>query len=252
MNKKIAKSTLIALCAMYLCACTKDYQKLAIEFERDLPDSVQVLVEQINNIDHLIYYVKANELYRHDLDKNTDEIVKPQLDEDDDVYGIYVGKENIAFLSFADIWMNTRFQVYNLKTQKFKDITKFAGTYYNDVIIEQKDSTISGYRLANVESYTRVYYDYDGNIAREEEEDDPNLGDFDVPSQPTYYQQPVQRQEPLQEFVCKNCGKRIYATSKSEASSKAGSCTYTVHHDDRISTSSGSTYRYTGGSHSWY
>lgn len=179
---KTTKLIFACLVIMSFGACKKDYQKLATEYERALPDTVKVVLEQINDIYHNVFIMRGDDLYRHSLDDNSDIVIKPQLEEDESVYGLYVGKDNIAFLSFTDTWMNTKFQLYNLKTQKFIDVTKFAGTFHNDVIINPKDSTISGYQLANVESYVRVYYNYDGRIIKEEQEDDPNAGDFNVPN----------------------------------------------------------------------
>lgn len=173
---------LVCMCILSLCSCKKDYQKLATEYERSLPDTVQVVMEQVDDVDHLVYIYRGGELYKHDLDKNTDMIVKPQLEEDESISGIYVGKENLAFLVCTNAYVNTKFQTYNLKTQKFKDIALFRGTVYNDVEVEPSDSTISGFIVSNVESYIREFFDFDGNKVKKEDYDDPNLGDFDVPS----------------------------------------------------------------------
>lgn len=179
MSKKII---LVCMCILALGSCKKDYQKLATEFERALPDTAQVVLEQINDIDHLVYFVRGGELYRYNLDNSREEAVKPQLGEDESVCSVLVGKENIAFLIFTGNYINTKFQTYNLKTQKFKDVALFAGTIHNDVEVEPSDSTVSGCLASNVESYTRIFFDYDGNKIREEEYDDPNLGDYDVQS----------------------------------------------------------------------
>jgi len=179
---KEVKLMFLSLLMLSLGACKKDYQRLATEFERALPDTVQVVLEQINDIDHYVFFVRGGELYRYNLDCEKEESIKPQLEEDESVYNIYIGKENITFLSCYDAWTKTNLRVYNLKTQKFSDIAKLTGTYHNDVIIDPKDSTISGYQLSNTESYKRTYYNYDGQIIKEEQEDDPNMGDFDVPS----------------------------------------------------------------------
>lgn len=39
-----------------IIGCKKDYHQLAIEFERALPDTMVVLSEQINEIDHFVFY----------------------------------------------------------------------------------------------------------------------------------------------------------------------------------------------------
>ena len=53
MSKKII---LACMCIVALGSCKKDYQKLATEFERALPDTLEVLTEQINEVDHYIYF----------------------------------------------------------------------------------------------------------------------------------------------------------------------------------------------------
>lgn len=199
MSKKII---LACMCIMALGACKKDYQKLATEFERALPDTVQVVLEQINEIDQLVYFVKGGELYRHDLDKNKDEEVKPQLGEGESICNIFVGKENIAFLIFTNEYTNTKFKIYNLKTQKFKNVALFSGNIHNDVEVEPSDSTISGFLASNVDSYTRIFFDYDGNKVREEEYDNPNIGDCDVPN--------------LKYWQCMYCGLVIKSSNKPE------------------------------------
>lgn len=199
MSKKII---LACMCIMALGSCKKDYQKLATEFERALPDTVQVVLEQINEIDQLVYFIKGGELYRHNLENEKDETVKPRLGEGEGICNIFVGKENIAFLIFTNDFINTKFQTYNLKTQKFKDVALFSGTVHNDVEVQPSDSTISGFLASNVESYTRIFFDYDGNKIREEEYDDPNLGDYDVPS--------------LKYWQCMYCGLVIKSSNKPE------------------------------------
>ena len=79
MSKKII---LACMCVLALSSCKKDYQKLATEFERALPDTLEVLTEQINEVDHYIYYKSKNntELIRYDLDKESKESVSPKLD----------------------------------------------------------------------------------------------------------------------------------------------------------------------------
>ena len=193
---------LVCMCILALGSCKKDYQKLATEFERALPDTAQVVLEQINDIDHLVYFVRGGELYRYNLDNSREEAVKPQLGEDESVCSVLVGKENIAFLIFTGNYINTKFQTYNLKTQKFKDVALFAGTIHNDVEVEPSDSTVSGCLASNVESYTRIFFDYDGNKIRVEEYDDPNLGDYDVQS--------------LKYWQCMYCGLVIKSSNKPE------------------------------------
>lgn len=120
--------------------CKKDYHQLAIEFERALPDTMVVLSEQINEIDHFVFYKnKSNTvLYRYNLETKTTDIIKPELDDFDSISGIYMGKENIIFLK-SDGGNVVLFMIYNLKTQKFKE-----GDYLMDPVVDETDKTIKG------------------------------------------------------------------------------------------------------------
>lgn len=127
MSKKII---LACMCVLTLGACKKDYQKLATEFERALPDTVEVLAEQINEIDHFVYYKNKNntELIRYNLETESKEDIKPTLEDGESIYGIYMGKENISFLKhdISEYGSSTStLLLYNLKTQKFKEIESF-------------------------------------------------------------------------------------------------------------------------------
>lgn len=198
MSKKII---LACMCVLALSSCKKDYQKLATEFERALPDTLEVLTEQINEVDHFIYYKnKSNtELIRYDLEKETRESVKPELSNGETIYGIYMGNENIAFLKRTT--MASTFETYNLKTQKFKEIESFWGTEMNDAIPSENDKTITGYVGLNGGPTTKYVYNFDGNKISEEEEVDP-IGDLDVPS--------------LKYWQCMYCGLVIKSSNKPE------------------------------------
>lgn len=92
---KTTKLIFACLVIMSFGACKKDYQKLATEYERALPDTVKVVLEQINDIYHNVFIMRGDDLYRHSLDDNSDIVIKPQLEEDESVYGLYVGKDNM-------------------------------------------------------------------------------------------------------------------------------------------------------------
>ena len=149
MSKKII---LACMCVLALSSCKKDYQKLATEFERALPDTLEVLTEQINEVDHYIYYKnKSNtELIRYDLDKESKESVSPKLDKGERIYGIFAGKENIAFL---------------------KDNNSLSSMI----------STITGYIQDRYGGKEIFVYNFDGKLIKQETEEEP-LGDLDVPS----------------------------------------------------------------------
>ena len=172
MSKKII---LACMCVLALGACKKDYQKLATEFERALPDTVEVLAEQINEIDRFVYYKnKSNtELIRYDLETKKSKDIKPELEDGESIYGIYMGKENIAFLKHDNSENGSTFSMlltYNLKTQKFKEIESFYGAEPIDAFADEKDRTITGYIWMKMAPTVKYVYDFDGNKISEEAE----------------------------------------------------------------------------------
>lgn len=153
-------SFMLFACLTLLCSCKKDYNKLATEFERQLPDTCVVLYEQINDIDHVVYYKNKSNTYliRHDLEDNTEESIKPTLEEGQKVCGIFLGKNNIAFLVKDNTdWYY--FWFYNLKTYKFKNIEgSFYGAYVNET-----NKTFSGNMDFDMgRSTIQFVYDFDG------------------------------------------------------------------------------------------
>lgn len=173
MSKKII---LACMCIMALSSCKKDYQKLATEFERALPDSMEVLTEQINEVDHFIYYKNKNntELIRYDLDKESKESVSPKLDKGERIYGIFAGKENIAFLK-NDNSLSSMIVFYNLKTQKFTDGQEFYsyGGDNNIAYANEADSTITGYIEDRYGGKDIFVYNFDGKLIKQETEEEP-------------------------------------------------------------------------------
>ncbi len=180
--------------AVMMVSCKKDYQKLAIEFERALPDSVEVLIEQINEVDHFVYYKnKSNsELVRYDLDKEKSESIKPELSSGESIYGVYAGNDKIVVLKHNP-GMSSTFLIYDLKTMKFKEIESFWGTETNDAFVSESDKTVTGYVGLNGGPTTKYVYDFDGNKVSEEDEEEP-IGDLDVPDQ-----------NPVQNWECRYC-----------------------------------------------
>lgn len=192
-SKNLFKSALILIaCIVSLCACKKDYRKLATEFERRLPDTCVVVKEQINDIDHVVYYKDKSNTYlvRHDLEDNTEESIKPPLEEGQAVCGIYLGKDNIAMLvKDAEDWYY--FWFYNLKTLKFKNID---GSFYG-ASADETNKTLTGnmdyYRGAGTMQFV---YDFDGkevssnDISSEEaEEQESQTDDILNITQPTTF-----------------------------------------------------------------
>lgn len=199
MNKKII---LACMCIMAFCSCKKDYQKLAIEFERALPDTMQVLTEQINEIDHFIYYKnKANTmLIRYNLDNETNEVIKPELSKGEVVYGIYLGKENIVLLK-RNYEISSTIVLYNLKTLKFSEGHEFYGGDNNNAFANENEKTITGYIQDRYGGKEKFVYDFDGNLILQEEAEEP-IGDLNVPN--------------MKYWQCMYCGLVIKSSNKPE------------------------------------
>lgn len=160
-------------CLTLVCSCKKDYNKLATEFERQLPESCEVVYEQINDVDHYVYYKDKSDtlLTRHNLDDMTEETIKPKLDKEQHVCGIYLGKNNIAFLvndgeDYDSYITWYSFWFYNLKTLKFKNIE---GSF-EDAFANEAAKTFTGYmEFARGKSKVKYVYDFDGKPISEEE-----------------------------------------------------------------------------------
>jgi hypothetical protein len=91
-----------------------------------------------------------------------------------------MGNENITFLK-RNGGLGSSFVIYNLKTQKFKDVAEFYGADNNDAFVNENDKQVIGYIQGRYGDRTKFVYDFDGKKISEEEEEDP-IGDLDVPS----------------------------------------------------------------------
>ncbi|EFB36339.1 MULTISPECIES: hypothetical protein [Prevotellaceae] len=223
MSKKII---LACMCVLTLGACKKDYQKLATEFERALPDTVEVLAEQINEIDHFVYYKNKNntELIRYNLETESKEDIKPTLEDGESIYGIYMGKENISFLKhdISEYGSSTStLLLYNLKTQKFKEIESFFGADPVDAYADEKDKTITGFIGMKYAPTVKYVYDFDGNKISEEAEQVEAFNPDDILEDVSVASTQRQQETPLQEFRCRKCGQRVAARNTIEADIKA-------------------------------
>lgn len=216
--------------SMLIVSCNRDYQKLATEFERALPNSMEVLTEQINDVDHFVFFKNRGntELIRYDLETESKEVIMPDLEENERIYGIYMGKENIAFLKHDVAEYGTTystFLTYNLKTQKFKEIESFTGAETIDALADEGNKSITGYMGMRMAPIVKYIYDFDGNKVSEEviEQIDtfnPENMLEDVSAGRTY-----QQQRPTEQmFYCNICRKRVMAYDEYEANIKAGDC----------------------------
>jgi hypothetical protein len=104
------------------------------------------------------------------------------LDKGERIYGIFAGKENIAFLKDNNS-LSSMIVLYNLKTQKFTDGQEFYGygSDNNIAYANEADSTITGYIQDRYGGKEIFVYNFDGKLIKQETEENP-IGDLDVPS----------------------------------------------------------------------
>lgn len=93
------KVIFLIACIVAVCSCKKDYQKLGTEFERQLPDTIVVVKEQINDIDHHVYFKDKNNDYlvRYNLDDNMEESIKPNLEDGEYIQGYLFRERKYCF-----------------------------------------------------------------------------------------------------------------------------------------------------------
>lgn len=113
----------------------KEYKKMALEFERSLPSSMDFLIEQINDIDHYVYYKKSDNsrLIKYDLKTGVKETITPNILKGQQLVGIYAGNENIMFVVQNEYKDDYYTWLYNLRTMRFKefDVTGGCGHIVN-------------------------------------------------------------------------------------------------------------------------
>lgn len=100
MKTKLILISIITGTIFVMTSCKKDYQKLSTEFIRNLPDSCEFLVQDENEVEHLVYYKepKNTAFYCYNIENdNIEEIKIPEVHE---AYGTPIGigggKENIV------------------------------------------------------------------------------------------------------------------------------------------------------------
>lgn len=134
------KVIFLIACIVAVCSCKKDYQKLATEFERQLPDTIVVVKVQINDI-----AIMSTSRIRITIILSVTtwmtiwkRALSPILKMVNTFKVIYLGKENIAFL-VTDGNDGYSFWYYNLKTLKLSNIDGgFYSAYANEI-----DNTLS-------------------------------------------------------------------------------------------------------------
>ena len=132
------KSLLLFVAVLYatilMFSCKKDYQKLSTEFIRNLPDTCMLLVQEENESEHLVYY-KGQSIgvffcYNVETEKSKTIAIPDVEGYDAPVTIIGAGKENIMIGHNGNVddsddgdLPQAYVQLYNLKTQKFKQFT---------------------------------------------------------------------------------------------------------------------------------
>ncbi len=129
MKKSVLLIVAIVCATSMMISCKKDYQKLATEFIRNLPDSCELLAQVENETEHLVYYKGqgTDAFFCYNAETEETEIISvPDMD-GASVYNIGAGKENIL-IGYKEntkdsVSAHASVQLYNLKTQNFKKFT---------------------------------------------------------------------------------------------------------------------------------
>ena len=111
--------------------------------------------------------------------------------------------------------------LYNLKTQKFKEIESFFGADPVDAYADEKDKTITGFIGMKYAPTVKYVYDFDGNKISEEAEQVEAFNPDDILEDVSVASTQRQQETPLQEFRCRKCGQRVAARNTIEADIKA-------------------------------
>lgn len=174
MRKSISLIVAAVCITCLIVSCKKDYQKLSIDFIRNLPDTCVLLVQVENEAEHLVYY-KGNSLdmfFCYNIDNEKTEIVQiPVVDGyDAPITIIGAGKENIilghkinADDSDEPNLPQAYVQFYDLKTQKFKKFTTCNWYEFDEGTKQLSCFTFDIDRFGDGKRTTDIY-DFDGNL----------------------------------------------------------------------------------------
>lgn len=220
-----------AVCATFIMvSCKKDYQKLTMEFIRNLPDTCSLLVQVENEAEHLVYYKGQSTdmffCYNAETEKS-EPIIIPNVDGyDAPVTIIGAGKENIIIGHNAtvdnpdDVDLPQAYvQFYNLKTQRFKKFTTCNWYEYDE---GTKQLSCFSY---DVDRYgdgmrTTDNYDFDGNLMSKKDVEVSNLKEVPAGTLAAKRQaaerQAAERQTisvkiEQSEYICRYCGAKAHS-----------------------------------------
>jgi len=209
------KSSLMIVVVCITClmvSCKKNYQKITTEFIRNLPDSCTLLVQVENETDHLIYYkgLTRGRFYRYNAETGINEtvVIPPNEEYGDDAIAIGAGKENIMvgnLILMNDIPATRAYvQIYNLKTQKFRDFAICSMYDYNEggkqlsCFYDKTDRNGDGSRTIET-------YDFDGNLLSQKESELYRYEEVPVGTLAAKRQADIIRNEVR--YYCRYCGK---------------------------------------------
>lgn len=169
----------IFVVVLIISSCKINYQKLSTEFIRNLPDSCEFLIQVENEIDHLVYYKSTsnNYFYCYNFEiENNKKINVPKVESfTGENTALVAGSDNILVI-YCDvndinnptIYDETLIQLYNLKTQSFKDFLQCDGYKVDEgkkqliCYVFETDRTGEGTRKDEI-------YDFDGKLLSKKE-----------------------------------------------------------------------------------
>ena len=178
MRKSLSLIVAVVCATCWMVSCKKDYQKLSIDFIRNLPDTCTLLVQVENEAEHLVYY-KGQSIdmffcYNAETEKSESIVIPVVEGYDAPVSIIGAGKESIMIGHNANIkdddLPQAYVKLYDLKTQGFK---KFTTCNWYEFDEGTKQLSCFSY---NVDRYgdgkrTTDIYDFDGNLLSKKNEE---------------------------------------------------------------------------------
>ena len=206
---------------------------MAIDFVDNLPDTCEVLAQNYDENEHIVYYMVkgGKEFYRKKIETEQTDTLMSDVAEGLEIKEVLAGKENIMVCAdHADMdFQSAELYLYSLKEQKFEKLGEF--DFYENNPEEKTvycSTTVDMPRL-----YTKILtaktFDYDGKLIKEEEWE---LGDSDFMDGESEVERAnrlgYEQQHPEQVFYCRFCRSRVMARDVDEANDKAGLC---VTHD---------------------
>lgn len=182
--------TVTAFAAIVLFSCKKDYQKVATEFIRNLPDSCEFLIAVDNDAEHLVYYKEPQNkvFFCYNVEtESLEEINVPEAESQDCIPiaigagadHILVAYSDIDDINSASFYSAAEVQTYNLKTQTFQKLMECDACVVDN---GKKQVTCYTFETNRYGNGTRIdeVYDYDGKPLSKKEVE--VINDEEVPT----------------------------------------------------------------------